>query len=140
MIRKLYRICLIAVMWTVAWGISGAAIGAIVTVFHSDTGHIPSEQIPILIGVPSAAFGLAAGLLYGALAVAFGAEVSLGTKGRTILGAGVGCVAGIVFMRVLAHSYLTILVAVLLGILLARSSYLGKVQRPKSHIEPSRGT
>jgi len=127
-------------MWTTAWGFAGAAIGAIVTVFHSDTGHIPSDQIPLLIGVPSAVFGLGAGLLYGALAVAFGAEVSLSRKGRMMLGAGVGCAAGIVFMRVLAHSYLTIVVAVLLGILLARSSFLGKFLQPKSHIEPSRGT
>lgn len=65
MFRKVLRICWIAGIWTLAWGIAGAAIGGVVTVFQPDTGHIPANMVPILIGVPNAAFGLVTGLIYG---------------------------------------------------------------------------
>lgn len=126
MLHRFLRICWIAAMWAFAWGITGAMIGAVITIFQPDTGHIPSNMVPIMVGVPSAAVGLGAGLLYGTLAVAFGMEVRLGKRGRTILGAAVGCAAGVVFMRVLAHSYLTVVVTVLLGVFLATVFLPGK--------------
>ena len=134
MLRKFYYVCLTAALWTLVWGLVGATTGAIVTVFQPDTRHIPSDEMPILIGVPSSIFGFGAGLLYGALAVAFGAELSLRKTGRPLLGAGVGLVVGIAFMRILAHSYLTILLAILLGVLLAGSPFLGKFLQPKKDV------
>jgi|SRR5215813_4588967 len=119
MLKKLLRVCAIAATWAFAWGLTGAAAGAIIAAFQPDTGHIPSEKMPVLIGVPAAAFGLGAGLLYGALAVALGMELNSGPARRIILGAIVGCFAGTVLMKLFAHSYLTIFVAVLLGVLLA---------------------
>lgn len=126
MLRMLFRICGIAAVWSLVWGIAGAAVGIIITFFQPDTGHIPVNKIPLLVGVPSAAFGLCAGLLYGILAVALGLELRIGARGRLILGACVGGAAGVVFMRVLAHSYLTVLVATVLGMLLA-AGFLEKI-------------
>ena len=117
--RRLLRILWIALIWAVTWGLTGAAAGAVLTVFHPDTGHIPADKIPVFIGVPSAVFGLVAGLLYGLIAVGLGIEASLGSKGRTLIGAGVGCAAGLVYMRIFAHHYLTVLLAAIVGALLA---------------------
>jgi hypothetical protein len=140
MLRKLGVIFLTAAIWSLAWGIAGAVAGAVMTVFHPDTGHIPADKIPLLIGLPSALFGSIGGLLYSSLAAALGAETRSGMKVRTILGAGIGGIAGLIFMKLLAHSYLTILVAVLLGALLARSSLLGRFQQTNSKISVNRGT
>lgn len=123
MLRKVVRICGCAAAWALAWGMTGATVGAIVAVFQPDTGHIPSSKMPILIGVPSTVFGLFAGLVYGTLVTTLGNELRLGTKGKAILGAGIGCVVGAAFMRVLVHSYLAIFLGGLVGVVLAISFF-----------------
>jgi hypothetical protein len=68
-----------------------------------------------MIGVPSAAFGALAGLLFALVVVPADIRIPLGTTGRTLLGATVGGIVGLVFMNILAHSIVTVGLAALLG-------------------------
>ena len=85
------------------------------TLIDPDTGHIPRTMVPLMIGVPSAVFGALAGLLFALVVVPAGIRIPLGTTGRTLLGATVGGIVGIVFMNILAHSIVTVALAALLG-------------------------
>jgi len=123
MLHKALKICSVAITWALAWGFTGAILGAVIAIFQPDTGHIPSSKMPIFIGVPSAVFGLGAGLVYGILTASLSTKVTLRMKDRAALGALVGCGIGVAFMRILAHSYLTVLVAGLLALLLATNFF-----------------
>jgi hypothetical protein len=85
------------------------------TLIDPDTGHIPRAMVPLMIGVPSAVFGALAGLLFALVVVPAGIRIPLGATGRTLLGATVGGIAGVVFMNILAHSIVTVALASLLG-------------------------
>ena len=61
----------------------------------------------------------------------FWREPELWKKGANVIGAAIGCIAGIALMKTLALTYLSILVAVLFGVLLARSSLLERLLQPK---------
>jgi len=102
-------------IWALLWGLTGAAAGAVMTLIDPDTGHIPRAMVPLMIGGPSAVFGALAGLLFALVVVPAGIRVPLGTTGRTLLGATVGGIVGIVFMNILAHSIVTVALAALLG-------------------------
>lgn len=102
-------------IWALLWGLTGAAAGAILTLIDPDTGHIPRAMVPLMIGVSSAVLGALAGLLFALIVVPAGIRIPLGTTGRTLLGATVGGIVGIVFMNILAHSIVTIALASLLG-------------------------
>jgi hypothetical protein len=60
-------------------------------------------------------FGAVTGLLLALIVVPAGIRIPLGTTGRTLVGATVGGIVGIVFMNILAHSIVTVALAALLG-------------------------
>ncbi len=114
-LKTLGRILITAGTWAVVWGLVGAAVGAVSTVVEPDTGHIPRNLVPLMMGVPSAVFGAIAGLIFASVMAPVRISSLLGPKGRMFLGAAVGATAGIVFMNLLAHSFITILLAAFLG-------------------------
>ncbi len=114
-LKTLGRILITTVTWAVVWGLVGAAVGAVSTVVEPDTGHIPRNLVPLMMGVPSAVFGAIAGLIFASVMAPVRISSLLGPKGRMFLGAAVGATAGIVFMNLLAHSVITILLAAFLG-------------------------
>ncbi|SRR6266481_2165600 len=113
------RILMMTLKWAAAWALAGAAMGVVATLIEPDTGHIPRHLVPVMIAVPSAAFGAVAGLIFASVVASVNISVSLGPKGRTLLGSVIGGLTGLVFMNLLAHSVLTVLSAALLGALLA---------------------
>ena len=114
-LKILGRILITTFKWAIVWGLVGAAMGAVATIVEPDTGHIPRNLVPLMIGLPSAAFGAIAGLIFASVMVPIQVGTFLGLKGRVALGAVVGATAGIVFMNLLAHSVLTIFLAGFLG-------------------------
>jgi hypothetical protein len=56
-------------IWALLWGLTGAAVGAVMTLIDPDTGHIPRTMVLLMIGVPSAVFGALAGLLFALVVV-----------------------------------------------------------------------
>lgn len=114
-LRTVGRILIATATWAVVWGLVGAAVGVISTVIEPDTGHIPRNLVPLMIGVPSAVFGAIAGLVFASLMAPARLSSFLGPKGRMLFGCAVGATAGIVFMNVLAHSAITIVLAAFLG-------------------------
>jgi hypothetical protein len=128
--RSLGRVLLTALKWAVVWGLVGAAAGAIATLIEPDTGHVPRNLVPLMIGVPSAAFGFVSGLLFAVLLASPHIGDLFGLKGRLILGSFVGGAVGIVFMNLLAHSAVTVLVAAILGAALGAHSVKSRVLVP----------
>ncbi len=114
-LKTLGRILITTVTWAVVWGLVGAAVGAVATVIEPDTGHIPRNLVPLMMGVPSAVFGAIAGLIFASVMAPVRISSLLGPKGRVFLGGAVGATAGIIFMNLFAHSVITILLAALLG-------------------------
>jgi hypothetical protein len=114
-LKTLARILTTTLKWAIVWGLVGAAMGAVATIVEPDTGHIPRNLVPLMIGLPSAVFGAIAGLLFASVMTPVHVSAFLGLKGRVVLGAIVGATAGIVFMNLLAHSVVTILLAAFLG-------------------------
>lgn len=115
-LKLLGSILVTALKWGIVWGLAGAAVGAVTTLIEPDTGHIPRNLVPLMIGVPSAIFGAVAGLVFASVVAPF-PQIStfLGAKGRVVLGGAVGGAAGIVFMNLLAHSVVTVFSGALLG-------------------------
>jgi hypothetical protein len=118
-LKTLGRILITTVIWAVVWGLVGAAVGAVATVIQPDTGHIPRNLVPLMIGVPSGVFGAIAGLIFASVMAPVRISSLVGLKGRIFLGTVVGATAGIVFMNLLAPSVLTVFLAALLGGVLA---------------------
>lgn len=114
-LKTLARILTTTLKWAIVWGLVGAAMGAVATIVEPDTGHIPRNLVPLMIGLPSAVFGAIAGLLFASVMTPVHVGALLGLKGRVVLGAIVGATAGIVFMNLLAHSVVTIPLAAFLG-------------------------
>jgi len=114
-LKVLGRILTTALKWAVVWALAGAAMGVVATLIEPDTGHIPHNLIPLMMGVPSAIFGAIAGLIFASVMTPVRISSLLGLKGRMFLGSAVGAIAGIVFMNLLAHSVITILLAAFLG-------------------------
>jgi hypothetical protein len=94
-------------------------MGVIMIIVEPDTGHVPRHWVPVMVGMPSAVFGALAGIVFGAVATSAGLGAPFGPIGRSVVGAAVGGSVGVVFMSLLAHSFLTILLATGL------SAYLG---------------
>lgn len=132
-LRTLIVVFVTALKWAVVWGLVGAAMGAVATIVEPDTGHIPRNLVPLMIGLPSSVFGFIAGLIFAFVMTPIQVNSFLGLKGRVFLGAIVGATAGIVFMNLLAHSVVAILLAAFLGGTLAarfvRSEGLAKGNR-----------
>jgi hypothetical protein len=126
MLQKLLRIGRTAVGWALAWGLTGAAAGLSVIILQLDTGHFPANKVPVLIGVTCAVYGLCAGFIYGALAVAFGFDARLWSKRLIALGAELSCAAGAVFIILFGHSYIIFVVAIVIVVLLAIVSFRRK--------------
>ncbi len=114
-LKTLGRILVATVTWAVVWGLVGAAAGAVATVIEPDTGHIPRNLVPLMMGVPSAVFGAIAGLIFASVMAPVRISSLLGPKGRMLLGGAVGATVGIIFMNLFAHSVISILLAALLG-------------------------
>jgi len=114
-LKTLGGILVTSLRWAIVWGLVGAAMGAVATIVQPDTGHIPRNLVPVMIGLPSSLFGAIAGLIFAFVMTPTQIGTFLGLKGRVALGAVVGATAGIVFMNLLAHSVLTIGLAALLG-------------------------
>jgi hypothetical protein len=131
-LKSLPNVFLTAVKWAVVWGLFGAAIGAVATIIEPDTGHIPRNRVPLLIGLPSAVFGAIAGLIYGVLMMPARVSDVLGAKGRVTLGAVIGAAAGIVLMNLFAHSFWAVILAALLGGVLAASAARSDALRAKN--------
>ena len=118
-LKTLGRILTTGLKWAAVWALAGAAMGVVATLIEPDTGHIPRHLVPLMIAVPSAAFGVVAGLIFASVVAPVKINVSLGPKGRALFGGVVGGATGMVFMNMLAHSVVTVLLAALLGALLA---------------------
>jgi hypothetical protein len=118
-LKTLGRILITTLTWAIAWGLVGAAVGAVSTVIKPDTGYIPHNFVPLMMGVPRAAFGAMAVPIFASVMAPVRITSLLGLKGRMLLGAVVGAIAGIVLMNLLAHSVITILLATFLGAALA---------------------
>ena len=117
-LKSLGGILITALKWAVVWGLAGAAAAALATVIEPDTGHIPRHLVPLMVGVPSAAFGCLAGLLFAAVMAPVRIRDLVGLTGRVILGGFIGGTVGILFMNLLAHSVLTVILAAFLGAVL----------------------
>ena len=102
-------------VWAVLWGLTGAAAGAVMTVIEPDTGHISHSLVPFMIGIPSAVFGAAAGLVFVLIALLADIRSPLSITGKTLLGGSVGAIVGVVFMIVLAHTFVTVVLTTLMG-------------------------
>lgn len=118
-LKALGRILIISVWWAVVWGLTGAAMGVVTTLMEPDTGHIPRSLVPIMFGLPSAAFGAVAGMPFACVLASANINTSLGPIGRVILGGVVGAGAGMIFMNHLAHSIVAVLLSAFLGATLA---------------------
>jgi hypothetical protein len=118
-LKVLGRILMTAFKWAAVWALAGAAMGVVATLIEPDTGHIPRHLVPLMIAVPSAAFGAIAGLIFASVVAPGNISVSLGPKGRTLLGSVIGGLTGLVFMNLLTHSVVAVLFAAILGALLA---------------------
>jgi hypothetical protein len=82
--KVLGRILMTTLTWAVVWALAGAAMGVVATLIEPDTGHIPRHLVPVMIAVPSAAFGAVAGLIFASVMASVNITVSLGPKGRTL--------------------------------------------------------
>jgi hypothetical protein len=129
-LKVLNRILITTLKWAIVWGLAGAAMGVVATLIEPDTGHIPRKLVPVMIGLPSAAFGAVAGLLFASVLVPAHISASLGPTGRVVLGGVVGGAVGMIFMNLLAHSVVTVLLAAFLGAALA-----ARFARPESLAE-----
>lgn len=118
-LKSFGRILITALKWAIVWGLAGAATGVVATMIEPDTGHIPRHLVPLMVGVPSAAFGGLAGLILASVMTPAHIGDFVGLRGRVVLGGIIGGTAGIVFMNLLAHSVITIILAALLGAVLA---------------------
>jgi len=132
-LKTLGRILITTVTWAVVWGLVGAAVGAVATVIEPDTGHIPRNLVPLMMGVPSAVFGAIAGLIFASVMARAHISSLLGPKGRMFLCGSLVATVGIIFMNLFAHSVITILLAALLGgalaVRFARSEVLSSEKR-----------
>jgi hypothetical protein len=120
-VRSFSRIVLTTVAWMIAWGVIAAAITAVVTVIQPDTGHIPRQKVPLMIGIPSAVFGGIAGFIFACVLEANGVPKLLGARSRLVLGALFGASAGILSMNFLSDSIFAVLFSALLGAILLGS-------------------
>jgi hypothetical protein len=118
-LRNLTWIFMTTLKWAVVWGLAGAAMGVVATLIEPDTGHIPRNLVPVMIGVPRAVFGAVAGLLFASVMVSAHIQASLGPTGRAALGGAVGAAVGMIFMNLLAHSVVTVVFAAFWGAALA---------------------
>jgi hypothetical protein len=121
------KVLITALTWAVVWGMAGEGVGVVGTIIDPDTGHIPRQIVPVMIGIPSAAFGAVAGLIFASITTRAGISTALGAGGRTIVGCIIGEIAGIVFMNILAHSIIAVVLAALLGAALG-----ARITRPES--------
>ncbi|MDP9337888.1 MAG: hypothetical protein M3P45_03365 [Acidobacteriota bacterium] len=128
-LKTVGKILLTALQWAVLWGLVGATAGVVATIVEPDTGHIDPKFVPIMIGVPSAAFGALAGLVFASMVVPSNIRF-LGPKGRVVIGGVVCAAVGAIFMNVLAHSAIAILLAAFLGAALA-----ARFVKPDSPVE-----
>ena len=110
----MFTIAAVTAKWAVAWGIVGALARLVSILVDPDTGHIPNYDVPLMIGVPSAAFGALAGLMFASLSYSVRRKNPTSAN-RALLGAAVAGAAGFAFMKVLAHSILVIPITALLG-------------------------
>jgi hypothetical protein len=117
--KSISRILTTTVTWAVVWGLAGAAMGVVMIVISPATGHIARPMVPVIVGIPSAAFGAIAGCLFACIMSAESVSRALGRWGRSVLGLIMGGAAGVVFMDLLAHSIVTVVLAALLGAVLA---------------------
>lgn len=134
-LKVIARVLLTGLTWAIVWGLAGAAMGVVATLVEPDTGHIPRNLVPVMIGLPSAAFGAVAGLLFASVLVPVKISASLGSTGRVVLGAVVGGAIGMIFMNVLAHSLVAVLLAAFLGATLA-----ARFARPESLAEKTKSS
>ena len=93
-LKVLGRILTTALKWAAVWALAGASMGVVVTLIEPDTGHIPRHLIPLMIAVPSAAFGAVAGLIFASVVAPVKIHVSLGPKGRALPGGVIGELQG----------------------------------------------
>jgi len=108
-----------ALQWAIVWAFIGAVVVVVAVLIEPDTGHIPRKLVPLMVAVPSAAFGAIAGLIFASVTAPVSFGFHLGRRETTLVGAAIGGATGFVFMNLLAHSVVTIVLGVLLGALLA---------------------
>ena len=115
MFKSLARILLTMTEWAAFWGIVGAAFAAVATVIQPDTGHIPREKVPLMIGVPSAMLGSVVGLVFACTAEAFHEKNLMGNKVRAVVLGILSACSAVVIMNVLAPSLLSVIPAGFIG-------------------------
>jgi hypothetical protein len=109
------RMIKLGLIWCFVWCAAGALAGFLLTMGPRDPRAIPHSFAPFLVGIPSAIVGGVAGMVFVFLAPALESRRRASFLNLAILGAIVGTGLGILFMRVVAHSLLTVVVSAVIG-------------------------
>jgi hypothetical protein len=110
----LRRIVVTALIWAFAWGMCAWLVGLIEIIRHPDSGHVGPGLALLILICTSAVFGALAGFAFAGLGTLLASS-----RARVLLGAMVGAAAGSLLMRVLLHTIVTVVVASLLGAVMA---------------------
>ena len=117
----------LGLLWCFAWCAAGAFAGFMLTRGPRDPRAISHEFYPFVVGIPSAVLGGVAGMIFVFLAPAIESR-RRSIRYLAVLGAVLGAGLGLLYMRVVANTYLTLIVCVLFGATLgAASPWLEKV-------------
>jgi hypothetical protein len=114
-LKVFWRILVTTILWAVVCGLSGAVLAVVVTITEPDTGHIPREFVPLMVGVPTAALGALGGIICGFALTRAHADDLLGFRGRKVIGGYVGGAAAIICVSILVPSFIAVIPAGFLG-------------------------
>jgi len=109
------RMLKLGLYWCFVWCMAGALTGFLLSRGPRDPRAIPHEFMPFVVGIPSAVLGGLAGVVFTFMAPALESRRRVPVRTLAALGAAVGAGLGVFFMRVVFHSFLTLLVCALLG-------------------------
>ncbi len=124
----LLRMLKFGLFWCFAWCAAGAFAGFMLTRGPRDPRAISHEFYPFVVGIPSAVLGGVAGMFFVFMSPAIESRRRKAIRYLALLGAALGFGLGLLYMRVVANTYLTLIVCTLFGAALgAVSPWLEKI-------------